>query len=148
MVRRLRPIGAVALLVLLSTAPGLTQAPAAKDPAADPGVLGAERLFTAWVEGQLRFHEYPGMVVGVVAGERLVWARGFGLADIAARVPMTPQTKFRMASHSKLFTATAIMQLREQGKLRPRRPGGAAPALVHASASAAETTRRSPSRSC
>ena len=31
---------------------------------------------------------------------------------------MTPQTKFRMASHSKLFTATAIMQLREQGKLR------------------------------
>jgi D-alanyl-D-alanine carboxypeptidase len=31
---------------------------------------------------------------------------------------MTPQTKFRMATHSKLFTATAIMQLREQGKLR------------------------------
>ncbi len=117
MVRRLRPIGAVALLVLLSTAPGLTQAPAAKDPAADPGVLGAERLFTAWVEGQLRFHEYPGMAVGVVAGERLVWARGFGLANIASREPMTPQTRFRMASHSKLFTATAIMQLREQGRL-------------------------------
>ena len=31
---------------------------------------------------------------------------------------MTAETKFRMASHSKLFTATAIMQLREQGKLR------------------------------
>ena len=31
---------------------------------------------------------------------------------------MTPQTKFRMASHSKLFTATAVMQLRERGKLR------------------------------
>ena len=31
---------------------------------------------------------------------------------------MTPATKFRMASHSKLFTATAIMQLREQGKIR------------------------------
>ena len=43
---------------------------------------------------------------------------GFGFADTGKQVAMTPQTKFRMASHSKLFTATAIMQLREQGKLR------------------------------
>ncbi len=57
------------------------------------------------------------MVVGVVSDQKLVWAKGFGLANIAGKGPMTPQTKFRMASHSKLFTATAIMQLREQGKL-------------------------------
>jgi CubicO group peptidase (beta-lactamase class C family) len=57
------------------------------------------------------------MAIGVVSDQRLVWAKGFGLADVAGKVPMTPQTKFRMASHSKLFTATAIMQLREQGKL-------------------------------
>ena len=58
------------------------------------------------------------MVVGVVAGDDLVWARGFGHADVEAQRPMTPATRFRMASHSKLFTATAIMQLREQGLLR------------------------------
>jgi CubicO group peptidase (beta-lactamase class C family) len=57
------------------------------------------------------------MAVGVVSDQRLVWARGFGFANVASKVPMTPQTKMRMASHSKLFTATAIMQLREQGKL-------------------------------
>ncbi len=87
-------------------------------PAEDPDVLGAERLFSAWLEGQIAFRNLPGVVVGVVADQELVWAAGFGFADTRARTPMTPATKFRMASHSKLFTATAIMQLREQGKLR------------------------------
>ena len=112
----------VCALAVLVLATGLSvlhaQPPSSKDPAADPEVLGAERLFSAWADGQLGYHGYPGIVVGVVSDQRLVWARGFGLADVAGRVPMTPQTKFRMASHSKLFTATAIMQLRGQGKLR------------------------------
>jgi CubicO group peptidase (beta-lactamase class C family) len=94
------------------------QALAGKDPAVDPDVLGAERLFSAWAEGQRRFRGYPGMAVGVVSDQRLVWTQGFGLANLTGQVPMTAQTKFRMASHSKLFTATAIMQLREQGKLQ------------------------------
>ena len=86
--------------------------------AADPDVLAAERLFSAWIEGQIAYRDLPGVVVGVVAGDALVWSQGFGHADVASKRPMTPQTKFRMASHSKLFTATAIMQLREQGKVR------------------------------
>jgi CubicO group peptidase (beta-lactamase class C family) len=86
--------------------------------AADPDVLGAERLFSAWMEGQIAYRKLPGIVVGVVSDQELVWARGFGFADVDAKVPMTPKTKFRMASHSKLFTAVAIMQLREEGKLR------------------------------
>ena len=79
---------------------------------------GAQRLFSAWLEGQMLERGLPGIAVGVVADQELVWSAGFGFADSAARIPMTPQTKFRMASHSKLFTATAVMQLREQGKLR------------------------------
>jgi D-alanyl-D-alanine carboxypeptidase len=85
---------------------------------ADPDVQGAQRLFTAWLEGQMLSRHLPGVAIGVVADQDLVWAAGFGVADAAAKRPMTPQTKFRMASHSKLFTATAVMQLREQGKLR------------------------------
>ena len=83
----------------------------------DADVEAAKRLFSAWLEGQLSYRGLPGVVVGVVADQDLVWAQGFGFADIKAKRPMTPETKFRMASHSKLFTATAIMQLREQGKL-------------------------------
>ena len=83
----------------------------------DPEVLGAERLFSAWIEGQIAYRGIPGVAVGVVSDQQLVWAKGFGFADIKAKLPMTPATKFRMASHSKLFTAIAIMQLREEGKL-------------------------------
>ena len=83
----------------------------------DPEVLGAERLFSAWMDGQIAYRSLPGVVVGVVSDQELVWAKGFGFADITAKAAMTPTTKFRMASHSKLFTAIAIMQLREAGKL-------------------------------
>ena len=85
--------------------------------ASEPDVLGAERLFSAWMEGQIAYRGLPGVVVGVVSDQELVWVSGFGFADTKAKLPMTAATKFRMASHSKLFTAIAIMQLREQGKL-------------------------------
>src|SRR5687768_10331937 len=91
---------------------------APRDVAGDADVQGAQRLFTAWLEGQMLSRHLPGIAIGVVADQELVWAKGFGHADAANKVAMTPQTKFRMASHSKLFTATAIMQLRERGLLR------------------------------
>lgn len=85
--------------------------------ASDPDVLGAERLFSAWIEGQIAYRGLPGIAVGVVSDQELVWSKGFGFADIKAKLPMTATTKFRMASNSKLFTAIAIMQLREEGKI-------------------------------
>jgi CubicO group peptidase (beta-lactamase class C family) len=106
-------LGASLLLPIWPAA--AVQAPAG--PTTNADVLGAQRLFSAWLEGQIAYRGLPGIVVGVVADQDLVWAAGFGFADIEAKVPMSPATKFRMASHSKLFTATAVMQLREQGKL-------------------------------
>ena len=81
-------------------------------------VKGQERLFESWIRGQIVSRNLPGVAIGVVSGQELVWAKGFGYADVDAKRPMTPQTRFRMASHSKLFTSTAIMQLRDAGKLR------------------------------
>ncbi len=109
-----------AVLLLLSAAPqALAQntSPSASI-AANADVVGAERLFSAWMEGQLAYRGIPGVAVGVVYDQQLVWSQGFGFADVKNRVPMTAQVKFRIASHSKMFAAIAIMQLREEGKLR------------------------------
>ena len=86
--------------------------------ASDPEVMAQQRLFSAWLDGQIEYRGLPGIAVGVVVGDELVWSRGYGYADVKAKKPMTADTRFRIASHSKLFTAISIMQLREQGKVR------------------------------
>ena len=112
----------LAILIGILALPLHAQAPAPRASAAavanDPDVLGAERLFSAWLEGQIAYRGIPGVAVGVVSDQDLVWSKGFGFANIQAKLPMTATTKFRIASNSKLFTAIAIMQLREEGKLR------------------------------
>ena len=59
----------------------------------------------------------PGAAVGVVHGDELAWSAGIGFADIAARRAPEPTTLYRVASITKTFTGTAIMQLRDEGLL-------------------------------
>src|SRR5258708_8579854 len=111
----------LAILIGIFTLPLHAETAAEKSSVAGVGndaeVLGAERVVSAWIEGQIAYRGLPGVAVGVVSDQELIWSKGFGLADIKAKLPMSATTKFRMASNSKLFTAIAIMQLREEGKL-------------------------------
>ena len=59
----------------------------------------------------------PGAAVGVVHGDDLVWSAGVGFADVAARRAPENTTLYRIASITKTFTGTAIMQLRDEGLL-------------------------------
>ena len=65
----------------------------------------------------LNDHHVPGAAVAIVSDQDLAWAEGFGLADIASKRAMTPDTLFGVASISKTFTGAAIVQLRDEGKL-------------------------------
>ena len=70
-----------------------------------------------WLEYQMRESEQPGCVIAIVHKGKVVLERAFGYADIVTRAPLTPRHRFRVASHSKSFTAAGIMKLREAGRL-------------------------------
>jgi CubicO group peptidase (beta-lactamase class C family) len=78
------------------------------------GVAYADR----WLEYRREFRDIPGLIVAIRHKGELLLSKAYGRANIEADVPMTPRHIFRIASHSKTFTATAIMQLVEQGRLR------------------------------
>ncbi|HEX4417085.1 MAG TPA: serine hydrolase domain-containing protein [Kofleriaceae bacterium] len=59
----------------------------------------------------------PGGAVLVMKHERIVFARGYGLADLKTRLPISTHTLFNLGSISKTFVANAILQLRDLGKL-------------------------------
>ncbi|HET7172335.1 MAG TPA: serine hydrolase domain-containing protein [Gaiellales bacterium] len=65
----------------------------------------------------VREHRLPSAAVGVVHGDELVWSSGAGFADIAGRRAAGPETLYRIASITKTFTGTAVMQLRDEGRL-------------------------------
>jgi len=57
----------------------------------------------------------PGFSAGVVKNGALLWARGFGCADISSGTPATPHTPYHLASLTKPFGATVLLQLVEEG---------------------------------
>jgi D-alanyl-D-alanine carboxypeptidase len=59
----------------------------------------------------------PGLSFGLVYGDKVLYSRGYGYADLAQNIPASETTCYRIASFSKIFTTIAIMQLQEQGKL-------------------------------
>lgn len=60
----------------------------------------------------------PGCVVGVQRGGELLFRGAYGLANLELAVPLTPRSRFRIASVSKQFTVTAVLMLAAQGRLR------------------------------
>ncbi|NNC27671.1 beta-lactamase family protein [Longimicrobium terrae] len=66
----------------------------------------------------MRKHAIPGGAVAVLRDGKLIYARGFGYADVENKTPVQPDALFRIASVSKPVTSAAIMKLVEEGKLR------------------------------
>lgn len=90
----------------------------------DPLAEVASRL-EARAASYVKDNRLPGAAVGVVHGDTLAWWAGVGFADIARRQAPERTTLYRIASITKTFTGTAIMRLRDAGKLRLDDPIGA-----------------------
>src|SRR5262245_60330321 len=75
-------------------------------------------LLAAWIEAQIAYRGWPGLSIALADDDAVFWSRGFGFADREQKIPASPDTLYRVASITKTFTATAILQLRDAGKLR------------------------------
>jgi D-alanyl-D-alanine carboxypeptidase len=78
----------------------------------------ALRFTRGWLAERYEAESIPGFVAAVAHQGTVVLSEAHGYADLERRVPMTTGHVFRIASHSKTFTATTVMQLAEEGRLR------------------------------
>ncbi len=70
-----------------------------------------------WIVQQTQQQHQPGLAIGLVYNGDLLWGKGYGQANLEASTPVTLDTRFRIASITKTFTATGILQLRDAAKL-------------------------------
>lgn len=78
----------------------------------------ATDLIDRWLDYQVYVRELPGISVGIEIGGESIFSRGYGYSNLESRSPATQSTLYRVASHSKLFTASTIMRLFAEGKVR------------------------------
>ncbi|HEX4935341.1 MAG TPA: serine hydrolase, partial [Gemmatimonadaceae bacterium] len=81
-------------------------------------VPGWNRGLDAELDSIRRAWNIPGMAVAVVARGEVIHLKGYGWRDVDAKLPVTPETKFAIASISKSFTVSTLAVLAKQGKLQ------------------------------
>ena len=87
---------------------------------AHPEMIGALAAIDAYVEGIQIYEEVPGISVGIVHDQQLIWQKGYGYSNLETKRPADADTLYSICSISKLFTAIGIMQLRDAGQLTLR----------------------------
>jgi CubicO group peptidase (beta-lactamase class C family) len=114
-----RPISTLllraAILLLLPT-PAIAQS-VSVTPGAPTLAERLERLAAEIDRNRIDLH-VPGAVVAIVRGEDVIFARGFGVADIEKKTPVTPDTPFFIGSATKAFTATLVRMQVDEGRMR------------------------------
>src|SRR5438445_12350747 len=104
-----RRIGAGLLAIVVVFSGGVT---AAGNTADEKKALAVDEIFV-----DLTKAGSPGCALGVYHEGKMVYSKGYGLANLEENVPVTPQSVFDIGSTSKQFTAASILLLEKQGKL-------------------------------
>lgn len=110
MLRHIVPAGAALAALFLAPA-----APAAEDP--DPKVQAGITMLDEWTRAQVEYSGV-GLVIGIVHDQDVVFLKAYGHASLDPETPMREDSIFRIASHSKLFTAISVLRERDAGRLR------------------------------
>jgi serine beta-lactamase-like protein LACTB, mitochondrial len=97
--------------------PDAQEVPSRETQAPPPKWTGTVAEGRQIVRAALVEENLPGLSVAVAAGGELVWAEAFGWADLENKVPLTPDTRLRIGTASKVFTSAAVGLLVEDGRL-------------------------------
>ena len=116
MLREIPRVMTIAVAIAAAFAlPSEAQTPAPETPAALQRMSPQlDRIFTQFMAD----NHVPGLVYGIVAHGHLEYVKPFGVQDLDAQAPVTPDSLFRIASMTKAFTALTLLHLRDQGKVR------------------------------
>src|SRR5438270_12012085 len=98
-------------LRLLSMTPAQTAGP---PPPIDTAVIRLQAELEPKIKEEVQQGHLPGFAIGVVKNGKLIYAKGFGIAKLGGNVLVTSKSLFHMASVTKTFVATAVMQLVEK----------------------------------
>ncbi|QDM17701.1 beta-lactamase family protein [Tardiphaga sp. vice352] len=90
----------------------------------EPWVQPAIDYFRLWMDFQIRSSQQPGCIIAIAHRGKIISEFALGHANLVTGEKMTPRHRFRIASHSKSFTAAGIMKLRERRRLRLDDPVG------------------------
>src|SRR5437867_11247674 len=116
--RTAMPLLTSLIITLTLIVPALTQSIRGQGQSA-PTIDVTQKLagFDAFMEKTLKDWNAPGIGVGIVVGDKLVFAKGYGYRDYEKKLPITANTMFPIASNTKLFTSVAVGFLAAEGKL-------------------------------
>lgn len=109
MARHLKRFRLIILLPMMACFAALTFAPVA---------IAQEQSLDEFIQGKMKSANIPGLSACIVKKDKLVWSGAFGWADVENKKPMTEETIQNIGSISKTITASAVMQLFEQGKFK------------------------------
>jgi CubicO group peptidase (beta-lactamase class C family) len=79
-------------------------------------------LIDRYIDSLMKDWNIPGLALGIVYKDQLIYGKGYGYRDVQNKLPVTPTTIFPIASNTKLFTATAATMLANEGKLNLDKP--------------------------
>jgi CubicO group peptidase (beta-lactamase class C family) len=105
-------------LVILAVSPAILRAQEPKKPA-DTVTSAKQALvgFDSFLEEAIKAWEVPGLAIAIVKNGEVIMTQGFGLRDVAHKLPVTPKTLFAIGSCTKAFTTFVMGTLVDEGKL-------------------------------
>jgi CubicO group peptidase (beta-lactamase class C family) len=121
----MRPFALPLLAALAACAGPRPSTPGAAQPGGSPsggGPTAVSATLDSIARGYFDGHHLVGLAVGIVRNDSVVLLRGYGVMSKAGARPVTDSTIFHLASVTKPFVATAVMQLVEQGKVQLDQP--------------------------